>query len=55
MESEIITTQDLFVLELDASTAGGRLQPTGLRPQFSDKFAKAGLTMPASLFSGRIG
>ena len=34
-------------------TINGKLQSTGLRPIFLDKFAKRGIELPAGLFSHR--
>jgi pilus assembly protein CpaF len=53
MESDIITLQDLFRFQIDAVANGrtvvGALEPTGLRPQFLDKFTKRGVTPPAAI------
>lgn len=54
MEGETITLQDIFLFKLDEVDANGkvhgRLKPTGVRPRFAEKFALAGIEMPASLF-----
>ena len=34
-------------------TINGRLNPTGLRPIFLDKFAKRGIDLPAGIFTQR--
>lgn len=56
MEGDVITMQDLFVLE---STGGwdqngrfqGRLVPTGLRPRFLDKLRERNVSLDPVLFS----
>ena len=57
MESDVITLQDIFEFKIDSfapdGTINGKLQPTGLRPIFLDKFAKRGIELPAGLFSHR--
>ena len=57
MESDVITMQDIFEFKIDSfapdGTINGKLQPTGLRPIFLDKFAKRGIDLPAGLFSHR--
>jgi pilus assembly protein CpaF len=55
MESDVITLSELFKLQVDEvladRTVVGRLQSTGLRPTFMDKFERRGISLPASLFS----
>jgi pilus assembly protein CpaF len=46
MEGEVITLSDLF--SFDYST--GRVQPTGIRPSFSEHLSALGCTLPAELF-----
>jgi pilus assembly protein CpaF len=57
MESDVITMQDIFEFKIDSfapdGTINGKLQSTGLRPIFLDKFAKRGIELPANLFSHR--
>jgi pilus assembly protein CpaF len=57
MESDVITLQDIFEFKIDSfapdGTINGKLQPTGLRPIFLDKFAKRGIDLPAGLFTHR--
>ena len=55
MESEVITLQDLYEFKIEGigreGNVLGRLQPTGLRPAFTHKFAKHGLELPSNLFT----
>ena len=57
MESDLITLQDIFVAkppEEDAAAAMRLLNPlacAGLKPQFLDKMAANGVTLPATFFS----
>jgi pilus assembly protein CpaF len=55
MEDDTITLQDIFLFDFKAGLDEygryrGTLQPTGIRPQFLDRFAEAGLSMPAETF-----
>jgi pilus assembly protein CpaF len=55
----VITLQDLYKFKVDRVTADrsviGSLQPTGLRPAFTHKFEKRGITLPQDLFvNGQI-
>jgi pilus assembly protein CpaF len=54
MEGQIITLQDVFRFEqkgLDEhGRIVGRLQPTGIRPSFVDRFAQAGVVLPEGSF-----
>jgi pilus assembly protein CpaF len=57
MEGEVVTLQDLFAFDYAAGTdAGGRFQgtlkSTGLRPQFTDRLAEHGITLPAQPLGG---
>ncbi|MEE9206588.1 MAG: CpaF family protein [Acidimicrobiia bacterium] len=56
MEGEVITMQDVFRFEQtgvdDKGTVIGGIVPTGIRPKFAEKLARAGLTLPAELFGG---
>jgi pilus assembly protein CpaF len=55
MESEVITLQDIFSFKIESVTRDrtvvGRLQPTGLRPNFLHKFEKRGVTLASDVFS----
>jgi pilus assembly protein CpaF len=58
MESEVITTQDLFVFDFHAGVDGsgrylGSLRSTGIRPTFLERLADQGISAPADLFSDR--
>src|SRR6187455_3094049 len=57
METDVITLQELFKFQIDSfapdGTINGKLQSTGLRPVFLDKFAKRGVELPAGLFTHR--
>jgi pilus assembly protein CpaF len=54
MESEIITLQDLYEFKIERvmpdRTVLGKLQPTGLRPNFVHKFLKRGVELPPGMF-----
>jgi pilus assembly protein CpaF len=54
MESDVITLQDIFAFKIESVTADrtvvGRLQATGLRPNFLYKFEKRGIGMPNDVF-----
>jgi pilus assembly protein CpaF len=57
MEGEVVTLQDLFTFDFAAGTdAGGRflgaLKSTGLRPQFTDRLAEHGITLPSQPLGG---
>ncbi|MDA0271220.1 MAG: CpaF family protein [Chloroflexi bacterium] len=53
MESQTITLQDLFTLETSGTDEEGRiigaLVPTGLQPQFTDRFQRTGVPFPAEV------
>jgi pilus assembly protein CpaF len=58
MEAEVVSLQDLFLFDFKAGTdsAGrfrGGLEPTGLRPRFTDDLAVYGVTLPPNLFTGK--
>ncbi len=57
MESDVITMQDIFEFKIESfapdGTINGKLQPTGLRPIFLNKFEKRGIELPTGLFSHR--
>ena len=53
MEGETIVLQDLFVFTSTGMKAGrvtGNMKATGLRPQFSHKFAASGIEIPDSMY-----
>jgi pilus assembly protein CpaF len=54
MEGDIITLQDLFVLEQQGVDEDGKLrtrfQSTGIRPKFMNKFEAAGISLPSEIF-----
>jgi pilus assembly protein CpaF len=55
MEGDVITLQELFVFDHgrgrdDQGRIMGTLRPTGLRPNFLDKLAAAGVTVDLSVF-----
>jgi len=56
MEGDIVTMQDLFTFDYSAGRdASGRvlgtIQPTGLRPKFTDKMAEVGVQLPVAAFN----
>ena len=58
MESDIITTQDLFTFDFsagrdDTGRFKGTLVPTGLRPKFTGELADQGVELPPGLFGWR--
>ncbi|HVL96032.1 MAG TPA: CpaF family protein [Solirubrobacteraceae bacterium] len=57
MESDVVTLQEIFAFNVEGVTGDrrviGSLRPTGLRPTFLDKFEKAGVTLPTTLFTGQ--
>jgi pilus assembly protein CpaF len=54
MESEVITLQEIFAFKLEKVKADrtviGKLEATGLRPNFLYKFEKRGISMPNEVF-----
>jgi pilus assembly protein CpaF len=56
MESDIITLQELYEFKIEQvmpdRTVLGKLEPTGLRPNFMHKFLKRGIELPATFFVG---
>ena len=55
MEGDVITLQDLFRFDFHAGVdehghQRGSLQPTGLRPKFTERLEDRGVQVPASLF-----
>jgi pilus assembly protein CpaF len=53
MEQEIITMQDIFVLEQKGATADGKViaefKPTGLRPKILDRIFTQGIPLPKEI------
>ncbi|GAA1735443.1 CpaF family protein [Luedemannella helvata] len=57
MEGDVVTLQDIFLFDFRAGTDEfgrfrGQLRPTGLRPQFLERLAEVGVTVPAEVFGG---
>lgn len=54
MEGQIVTLQDLFRFRQTGITPEGkiegRIEPTGIRPAFAERFEAAGVTLPPQLF-----
>lgn len=54
MESNVITTQDIFVFEKEGinkqGSVVGRHKATGIRPKFADRLKHAGIFLPTGLF-----
>jgi pilus assembly protein CpaF len=54
MEGQVVTMQDLFRFEQRGIDSDGRIQgefkPTGIRPQFAEKFEIAGIQLPPDVF-----
>ncbi len=54
MEGNVLTTQDIFVLEKEGinelGMVVGRHKATGIRPKFSDRLKTAGILLPADFF-----
>jgi len=57
MEGENITLQDIFVYRTEGQKetgysheGGGKLEPTGFRPKFVDKFKQYGFNLPGRIF-----
>jgi pilus assembly protein CpaF len=55
MEADVVTLQEIFEFKVSEVAADGKvigsLRATGLRPTFVEKFEKAGLTLPTSMFA----
>jgi pilus assembly protein CpaF len=58
MEGNVITMQDIFVLErrglTDAGRVRGTFRATGIRPRFAEKLAAAGLRLGSSMFDSQV-
>jgi pilus assembly protein CpaF len=54
MEGEVVTMQEVFTLNRQGVEADGtviaEIQPTGIRPRFSEKLRLAGVDLPSTLF-----
>jgi pilus assembly protein CpaF len=53
MEGDVIVMQDVFVFEQTGVEEGkiqGRLKPTGIRPQFVERFETLGVHLPPNIF-----
>ena len=54
MESDVITLQDVYTFKIHSTgpdrTIVGKLEPTGLRPVFVQKFEKKGIELPTDIF-----
>jgi pilus assembly protein CpaF len=57
MESDVITLQDLFTLEVEEESSAtrivGSIKATGLRPTFLDKFERRRVELPSAFTTGR--
>jgi pilus assembly protein CpaF len=55
MEQDIITMQDIFVLEQKGATADGKViaefKPTGLRPKILDRIFNQGIPLPKEILT----
>ncbi len=51
MEGQIVTLQDVFAFEHNPA-GGGVLQPTGIRPQFTDRLTSFGIDLDPGVFGG---
>ena len=55
MEGSVVSLQDIFLFDWDAGMDDndkhrGRPEPTGIRPQFTDRLEAMGITLPGELF-----
>ena len=53
MEGDTIVMQDIFAFQQTGVKDGriiGSLEPTGVRPKFSDRLAQAGVPLPPEIF-----
>jgi pilus assembly protein CpaF len=53
MEGDVIVMQDVFKFEQTGIEKGkiiGQLQPTGIRPKFTEKLEAAGIQLPPEVF-----
>ncbi len=59
MEGGIITTNDIYAFDHHAGFDEhghtlGRIQPTGVRPHFTDRLVEAGVVLPTELYGGDL-
>ncbi len=57
MEGEVITMSEIYAFDHRAGVDAdgvtlGRIQPTGVRPTFTDRLIEAGVDLPAELYGG---
>jgi pilus assembly protein CpaF len=54
MEEDVVTTQDIFLFEQEGIEREGRVvgyhHATGVRPKFTDRLIRAGVSLPSELF-----
>ncbi len=55
MEGDVVTLQNIFEFDYDAGIGPdgrflGRIEPTGIRPQFTDRLHELGVEVPAAVF-----
>src|SRR5262245_13758 len=54
MEEDVVTTQDIFLFEQEGIEREGRVvgyhHATGVRPKFTDRLVRAGVSLPSELF-----
>jgi pilus assembly protein CpaF len=54
MEEDVVTTQDIFLFEQEGIEREGRVvgyhHATGVRPKFTDRLVRAGVSLPNELF-----
>jgi pilus assembly protein CpaF len=53
MEGQVVTLQDIFTFEQEVDADGaikGRLEPTGIRPAFTERLESHGIRLDASVF-----
>ena len=60
MQGDVVSMQDIFTFDHGAGVDDqgrllGRLRPTGLRPQFAERLAQHGHTLPSVTFGGLAG
>jgi pilus assembly protein CpaF len=60
MQGDVVTLQDIFVFDYDAGVDDqgrylGSLRPTGLRPSFTERVARAGVPLGPLMFGGLSG
>ena len=60
MEGDVVTLQDLFIFDYRAGIDEqgryrGTIQPTGLRPTFSERLGEHGIRLDPDLFASQAG